>query len=269
MIAVLFSETSRAAYAVEAHARKETYTFTDAWGMPRTWLKNEYAYLAPNAARLLLSRCNLKHELIEEAALTEEKLAGTACAADPQCRSSGGTDHRAHRALARGGGSPPDRNRQDQPAATSAGPQIVLPRRGQGLHRLALAARLAFRQRRLGKALCQQLPQLHRAEGGADRRQPRARQPRRADRRSGKRFDGYRGRARTGHRRHRQDALRRQPGLRVDRRNDAGPSQCRAGPAFHQRGALGRHAALLLAAADARSRAGRLVADAAALVRYL
>ena len=75
MIAVLFSETSRAAYAVEAHARKETYTFTDAWDMPRTWLKNEYAYLAPNAARLLLSRCNLKHQLVEEAALTEEKLA--------------------------------------------------------------------------------------------------------------------------------------------------------------------------------------------------
>ncbi len=76
MIAVLFSERSRAAYAAEAHARKETYTFTDAWGLPRTWLKNEYAYLAPNAARLLLSRCNLKHELIEEEALTEQKLAG-------------------------------------------------------------------------------------------------------------------------------------------------------------------------------------------------
>ncbi|THD64846.1 MAG: hypothetical protein E7813_16335, partial [Bradyrhizobium sp.] len=75
MIAVLFSERSRAAYAIEAHARKETYTFTDAWDMPRTWLKNEYAYLAPNAARLLLSRCNLKHQLVEEAALTEEKLA--------------------------------------------------------------------------------------------------------------------------------------------------------------------------------------------------
>jgi hypothetical protein len=38
-------------------------------------LKGEYAYLAPNAARLLLSRCNVKHELIEEAALTDERLA--------------------------------------------------------------------------------------------------------------------------------------------------------------------------------------------------
>ncbi len=76
MIAVLFSERSRAAYAAEAAARGETYTFTDAWGMPRTWLKGEYAYLAPNAARLLLSRCNLKHDLVEEAALTDARLAG-------------------------------------------------------------------------------------------------------------------------------------------------------------------------------------------------
>lgn len=76
MIAVLFSDRSRAAYAVEATNRKETYTFTDAWGLPRTWLKGEYAYLAPNAARLLLARCNLKHEMTEEAGLTDERLAG-------------------------------------------------------------------------------------------------------------------------------------------------------------------------------------------------
>jgi hypothetical protein len=75
MIAVLFSEASRVAYAAEAARRGETYTFTDAWGLPRTWLKGEYAYLAPNAARLLLSRCNLKHELMEESALTDERLA--------------------------------------------------------------------------------------------------------------------------------------------------------------------------------------------------
>ena len=76
MIAVLFSEASRSAYATQAHDRKETYSFTDAWDEPRTWLKNEYAYLAPNAARLLLARCNLKHELIEEAHLDEQRLAG-------------------------------------------------------------------------------------------------------------------------------------------------------------------------------------------------
>ena len=55
-------------------ARGETYTFTDAWGRPRTWVKGEYAYLAPNAAGLLLARCNLKHHLVEEAGLDEARL---------------------------------------------------------------------------------------------------------------------------------------------------------------------------------------------------
>ena len=49
-VIVLFSQPSRDAYAAEAAARGETYTFTDAWGLPRTWIKGEYAYLAPNAA---------------------------------------------------------------------------------------------------------------------------------------------------------------------------------------------------------------------------
>jgi hypothetical protein len=72
---VLFSRRSRDAYAAEAAARGETYTFTDAWGRPRTWLKGEYAYLAPNAASVLLARCNLKHDVVEEADLTDERLA--------------------------------------------------------------------------------------------------------------------------------------------------------------------------------------------------
>jgi hypothetical protein len=75
-IGIVFSERSRAAYAAEARAKAETYTFTDAWGKPRTWLKGEYAYLAPNAARVLLSRCNLKHDFVEEAELTTERLGG-------------------------------------------------------------------------------------------------------------------------------------------------------------------------------------------------
>ena len=74
-IIVLFSARSRDAYAAEATARGETYTFTDAWGLPRTWVKGEYAYLAPNAAGLLLARCNLKHHLVEEAALDAARLA--------------------------------------------------------------------------------------------------------------------------------------------------------------------------------------------------
>ncbi|MGH8431461.1 MAG: hypothetical protein ACREUF_13775, partial [Solimonas sp.] len=73
-IVVLFSRRSRDAYADEARRRGETYTFTDAWGLPRTWLKGEYAYLAPNAAGLLLARCNLKHRLVEEAELDDALL---------------------------------------------------------------------------------------------------------------------------------------------------------------------------------------------------
>jgi hypothetical protein len=73
---VLFSPRSRDAYAAEAAACGETYTFTDAWGRPRTWLKGEYAYLAPSAASVLLHRCNLKHDIVEEADLSDERLAG-------------------------------------------------------------------------------------------------------------------------------------------------------------------------------------------------
>ena len=75
-VAVLFSRRSRDAYAAEAAERGDTYTFTDAWGRPRTWLKGEYAYLAPSAAGVLLARCNLKHDIVEEADLSDERLAG-------------------------------------------------------------------------------------------------------------------------------------------------------------------------------------------------
>nr|MDQ2735401.1 hypothetical protein [Pseudomonadota bacterium] len=74
-IAVLFSEKSRSAYAQAAINRGETYTFVDARGEPRTWLKGEYAYLAPNGADLLLARCNLKHDVIEEGQLDDALMA--------------------------------------------------------------------------------------------------------------------------------------------------------------------------------------------------
>ncbi|VWX63875.1 conserved hypothetical protein [Burkholderiales bacterium 8X] len=74
-LVVLFSERSRAAYAAEAAELQETYTFDSAFGEPRTWLKGEYAYLAPNAAGLLLARCNLKHDLVEEEQLDDRVLA--------------------------------------------------------------------------------------------------------------------------------------------------------------------------------------------------
>ena len=74
-VAVLFSRASRDAYAAQAGARGQTYEFSDAWGRPRTWLKGEYAYLAPAAASVLLARCNLKHDVVEETDLTDARLA--------------------------------------------------------------------------------------------------------------------------------------------------------------------------------------------------
>lgn len=75
-VAVLWSQRTRDACAAEAVERGQTYAFTDAWGRPRTWLKGEYAYLAPAAASLLLARCNLKHDMVEEADLLDDRLAG-------------------------------------------------------------------------------------------------------------------------------------------------------------------------------------------------
>ncbi len=75
-IAVLFSRRSRDAYVAAARQQGEVYTFDSAWDEPRTWLKGEHAYLAPNAASLLLARCNLKHDLVDESDLDEAVLAG-------------------------------------------------------------------------------------------------------------------------------------------------------------------------------------------------
>jgi hypothetical protein len=68
-VVVLFSESSRRAAAAEADRRGQTYAFTGAAGRPVTWLKGEYAGLAVNAATEILNRCNLKHDLLEEAEL--------------------------------------------------------------------------------------------------------------------------------------------------------------------------------------------------------
>ena len=75
-VVVLFSEHSRDAYAREAAERREVYTFDSAFGEPRTWLKGEYAYLAPNAVGLRLSRGNLKYDLVKEHELSDQVLAG-------------------------------------------------------------------------------------------------------------------------------------------------------------------------------------------------
>ncbi len=85
-VAVLWSRPSRDAYAARAASRGETYRFTDAWGRPRTWLKGEHAYLAPAGASVLLARCNIKHDLVEEVDLTEERLGGLRALLVPNAR---------------------------------------------------------------------------------------------------------------------------------------------------------------------------------------
>ncbi|TFY98608.1 hypothetical protein [Ramlibacter rhizophilus] len=75
-VLVLFSESTRAAYARRAHEQGQTYTFTGAAGEPVTWLKGEHAYLAPNAASVFLARCNIKHDIVSEEQLTEAVLQG-------------------------------------------------------------------------------------------------------------------------------------------------------------------------------------------------
>jgi hypothetical protein len=92
-IAVLFSRRSRDGYAAEAAARGETYAFTDAWGRSRAWLKGEYAYLAPNAAAVLLARCNLKHDVVEEDDLSDEHLAGYRALLVPNAAHLAGETH--------------------------------------------------------------------------------------------------------------------------------------------------------------------------------
>jgi hypothetical protein len=94
-VAVLWSRPSRDAYAALAVSRGETYRFTDAWGRPRTWLKGEHAYLAPAGASVLLARCNLKHDLVEEADLAEERLGAVRVLLVPNAR------HLADRTIAR------------------------------------------------------------------------------------------------------------------------------------------------------------------------
>ena len=183
-VAVLFSSRSRDAYAAEAAARGETYTFTDAWGRPRTWLKGEHAYLAPNAASVLLARCNLKHDIVEEADLTDAWLADCRALLIPNAAHLSSRDHRAHRALAARPRSPSHRHGEDQSAAAPARAEIVHADGGDRLHGLALAAGLALRRRRVGDALRQRLSGPCGAKGRSGPGQPRARRPGRAHRRS-------------------------------------------------------------------------------------
>ena len=180
-VAVLFSRRSRDAYAAEAAARGQTYTFTDAWGRPRTWLKGEYAYLAPNAASLLLARCNLKHDVVEEADLAEHLAGYRAVLVPNAAHLAAETIERLERWLAG-----PDRRlivtgKTNLPPAL-LGLDHVDADAGGRLHGMALAAGLAVRRRGLGGDLRHRLRRPRGASGRAGAGQPRARRSARADR---------------------------------------------------------------------------------------
>ena len=68
-IAILWSERTRSVNAAEAERVGATYTFEDAWGASKRWLKGQYAYLAPSTASASLNRFNLKHDFIGDGTL--------------------------------------------------------------------------------------------------------------------------------------------------------------------------------------------------------
>ena len=153
---------------------------------------------------------------------------------------------------------PPDRHRQDQPAAAPARAAVLRARAGAGLYRLALARRLAVRRRRLGARSTSAATRAIRRTASC--RPPGSRVLADLVELSGDLSDATTAtvaRAGAGHRAHRPDRLRRQPGVRADRRHAAGPSQRRGGAPLGQRHALGRHAAVLPAPPDARGRPRR------------
>ncbi len=75
-LAVLMSENSRRHYSKTAASQGKTYSFIDAWGNPKKWLVGEYAYLAPNAASVVMNRLNIKHDLVAETSLGRMGLKG-------------------------------------------------------------------------------------------------------------------------------------------------------------------------------------------------
>ena len=70
-IGVLWSERTRQANAAEAQRVGAIYTFEDAWGECKSWLKGQFAYLAPSTVSAALNRFNLKHDFIGDEGLDE------------------------------------------------------------------------------------------------------------------------------------------------------------------------------------------------------
>ena len=70
-IGILRSENTRRANAAEAQRTGAIYTFEDAWGQNKNWLKGQYAYLAPSTVSASLNRFNLKHDFIGDDRLAD------------------------------------------------------------------------------------------------------------------------------------------------------------------------------------------------------
>ena len=71
-IGILWSENTRHTNSVEAQRAGDIYTFEDAWGQEKSWLKGQYAYLAPSTVSASLNRFNLKHSFIGDDGLADQ-----------------------------------------------------------------------------------------------------------------------------------------------------------------------------------------------------
>ena len=70
-IGILWSECTRRDNAEEAQRAGAVYAFEDAWGRSKSWLKGQYAYLAPSTLSAALNRFNLKHDFIGDEGLAD------------------------------------------------------------------------------------------------------------------------------------------------------------------------------------------------------
>ena len=68
---VLWSERTRRVNVAEAQRVGAIYTFEDAWGQSKSWLKGQYANLAPSTVSAALNRFNLKHDFIGDEGLDD------------------------------------------------------------------------------------------------------------------------------------------------------------------------------------------------------
>jgi len=70
-IGILWSDRTRRANAEEAQRAGAVYAFEDAWGQEKSWLKGQFAYLAPSTVSACLNRFNLKHSFFGDEGLAD------------------------------------------------------------------------------------------------------------------------------------------------------------------------------------------------------